>query len=139
MRRPRIYVAGPMESVGDLVENVRRAAVAASDLLEAGLDPFVPHLSAALVSVARRGPSRGRWIEWGLSWLAVSDAVLRLPGESPGSDAEVAEARRLGIPVFHSIAACRAWAWDMAGSAPRPVRTRLAVLAARLLRRRRRS
>ena len=39
-----------------------------------------------------------------LPWVAVADALLRLPGESVGADIEVGEARRLGIPVFAAIA-----------------------------------
>ncbi len=35
--------------------------------------------------------------------LAAADALIRLPGESGGADAEVDCARALGIPVFCSI------------------------------------
>ena len=39
-----------------------------------------------------------------LPWVAVADALLRLPGESLGADLEVARAEAIGIPVFATIA-----------------------------------
>lgn len=50
------------------------------------------------------------WIEYDLHWLRTCDALLRLPGESAGADGEVAEAKRLGIPVFFSIPSLTTWA-----------------------------
>jgi hypothetical protein len=38
-----------------------------------------------------------------LPWVSVADAVLRLPGTSPGADREVALALSLGIPVYYDI------------------------------------
>lgn len=40
------------------------------------------------------------WIERDLVWVRKADAVFRMPGLSDGADVEVAEAERLGIPVF---------------------------------------
>lgn len=39
----------------------------------------------------------------GIEWVEVSDALLRLPGESKGADMEVARANEIGVPVYHSI------------------------------------
>jgi hypothetical protein len=36
-------------------------------------------------------------------WVLRCDALLRLPGESQGADAEVELAKKHGIPVFYSI------------------------------------
>lgn len=57
----------------------------------------------ALARVDGSGMSHDEWLAVDLAWVAAADAVLRLPGESVGADREVAEAERLGIPVFHSI------------------------------------
>ena len=38
-----------------------------------------------------------------MPWVAVADAVLRLPGLSKGADMETALARNKGVPVFYSI------------------------------------
>jgi len=43
------------------------------------------------------------WMGVDLAWVAVSDAVLRLSGESVGADLETQCADRNGIPVFTNI------------------------------------
>jgi hypothetical protein len=43
------------------------------------------------------------WMRIDLDWVAVADAVLRLPGPSKGADMECARAKELGIPVFYSV------------------------------------
>jgi len=40
------------------------------------------------------------WLEQDLPWVAASDMVLRLPGESKGADMETEFARERGIPVL---------------------------------------
>lgn len=50
------------------------------------------------------------WIGIDLPWVAASDAVLRLPGESVGGDLETAEAVIRGIPVFSNVDEIIAWA-----------------------------
>lgn len=43
------------------------------------------------------------WIGIDLAWVAQSDALLRLPGESTGADMEVECAHKHSIPVFTNI------------------------------------
>lgn len=43
------------------------------------------------------------WYQMDLVIVAHCDGLLRLPGESVGADLEVAEARRLSLPVFFSV------------------------------------
>jgi hypothetical protein len=43
------------------------------------------------------------WLGVDLPWVEVADAVLRLPGESSGADAEVAHARKNGVPVYDDV------------------------------------
>jgi hypothetical protein len=101
MRPLRVYVAAPYTADP---EACTAAAVAAGNaLLDAGHAPFVPHLSHYWHTLhGARHYEDWMWID--LAWLAVADVVLRLPGVSPGADREVAEARRLGIRVVHSLA-----------------------------------
>jgi hypothetical protein len=40
------------------------------------------------------------WLESDFAWVAVSDLVLRLPGDSRGADMETKFARERGIPVL---------------------------------------
>jgi len=97
----KVYVAGPYTK-GDVVVNTRSAILAADALLEAGHHPYVPHLSHFWHLVAPR-PYQD-WLDLDLVWLRECDAVVRIPGESSGADMETAEARRLSIPVFGSVA-----------------------------------
>ena len=99
--RARIYVAGPY-SKGNMVRNIGRAIEAANELLDRGYAPFVPHThSAPLDMVKEREPAV--WYALDNEFLRECEALLRIPGESTGSDAEEALARSLRIPVFHSI------------------------------------
>ncbi len=96
----KVYVAGPYTH-GDVEENVAAAMLAADALIRAGMAPYVPHLWH-FQHAAYLQPYEV-WTALDMEWLRVCDAVVRIPGRSPGADAEVAEARRLGIPVFGSV------------------------------------
>lgn len=54
------------------------------------------------------------WLENDLPWVAVSDVVLRLPGESTGADEETAFAESLGVPVVYLYEELLRWktAWE---------------------------
>ena len=100
--RKRIYISGPLTSSGNVRENIERAIVAARALVAAGFAPLCPHLNYVLDPTESFPHDLFMDIE--LPWVAVADALLRLPGESLGADIEVGEAERLGIPVFCTIA-----------------------------------
>ena len=97
-----VYIAGPLSSSGNYLENVRQAVVAAEKLLEMGFVPFVPHLSA-LWQLISPHDEHEYWLPMDLAWIDRCDAVLRLPGESKGADAETEHALAQGKPVFGSI------------------------------------
>jgi hypothetical protein len=44
------------------------------------------------------------WMEVCLPWVAVSDAILRLPGDSVGANEEVNAAEYFGIPIYATVA-----------------------------------
>ena len=126
--RKRVYIAGPI-SRGDLAHNIRQAEEAFFVLLKAGLAPFCPHWScystgpkvvpelpgqpgyvyAVATQAGGGGCCHADWLGADLPWVAVSDALLRLPGESSGADAEVACAREQGIPVFDTVDDVLGW------------------------------
>ena len=60
--------------------------------------PVVPTLSMLWDTVTPR-PYEW-WSRVHLDVMQVCDAVLRLPGDSPGADREIEKARSLGIPVL---------------------------------------
>lgn len=95
-----IYVSGPY-SHGDQAANVRAAIEAANVLLDAGYIPYCPHLSHFHHMLFPHDYET--WMQLDLAWLEMCDAVVRLPGHSPGADREVTRAHELGIPVYYSV------------------------------------
>lgn len=95
----RVYIAGPYTK-GDVAVNVRNAILVAERIVDAGHVPYVPHLTHFWHLV--KPHAINFWYEYDLSWLAVCDCLIRLPGESTRADNEVAEAKKLGISVYYS-------------------------------------
>jgi len=105
-RRFRVYVAGPYTH-GDVDANVAAAMAAADALIRAGFSPYVPHLWH-FQHVAHPQPY-AVWTAVDLVWLEGCQALLRLPGYSPGADMEVVAASKMGIPVFDSLEDVVSW------------------------------
>lgn len=97
----KIYIAGPY-SKGDVAVNVHNAIKAADKLMSIGYAVYCPFLCHFQHLVCPR-PYED-WLRHDLEWLPLCDAVLRLPGESPGSEIEVAYAVAEGIPVYYGLA-----------------------------------
>ena len=100
-----VYVSGPLFCHGTAavdvnpITNVRRALEVAEELKAYGLVPYVPHLTLFWAAMMGEQP-REYWLALDKAWLARCDYLVRLPGESLGSDEEVAEANWLGIPTY---------------------------------------
>lgn len=105
-RRKRVYICGPI-SKGDLLHNVNQATAAFIALAQAGFSPFCPMWSVyskpAVGSTYSDEMTYADWIGVDLPWVEVSDAVLRLPGESTDADPEVALAAAYDIPTLYSV------------------------------------
>jgi hypothetical protein len=95
-----IYIASPYTK-GDVAVNVRQSLDAADAIAGAGYVVFAPLLTHFWHMVHPRPWEF--WVEQDLAWLERCDAVVRLPGESKGADAEVVRARELGLPVFFGL------------------------------------
>ena len=114
MKEISVYVAGPLYSSGDLVNNTRAAIDAAQKLEQAKLEgvvfrPFVPHVYVQTWQlVYQRAHELAQ--EWDDYWLRKCDLMLRLPGLSVGSDHEEGIAVRHNIPVFYTINAVLCYA-----------------------------
>jgi len=98
--RPKVYISGPI-SIGNQLVNLNQSFQAHKALIDAGFAPLNPILTM-LVPWAN-DVSRDVWMEADLPWVAASDAVFRIPGESEGADTEVKYAYENGIPVFTNI------------------------------------
>lgn len=93
----KVYVAGPYSS-GDVMLNIRDALEISSYLLDYGYIPFVPHLTGFWHMMYPQDYEK--WMAYDFEWIKVCDALLRLDGDSAGSDREVELAISLNIPVF---------------------------------------
>jgi hypothetical protein len=106
-----VYVAGPISRFpagGSQFDNVREGVLVGERLRAAGLAPLVPHLSA-LWQMLAPVPYEG-WMSLDFAWIERCDALLRMPGDSPGADREVAHAEDIGVPVFYTEADLLKWA-----------------------------
>lgn len=92
-----VYLAGPISS-GPMRET-HRACVVADRLIDAGLTPFVPHLTVFWEMVVGERDYE-RWLAYDFAVIERCDALVRMRGHSPGADREWAYAESLGIPCF---------------------------------------
>ena len=104
-----VYIAGPYTK-GDVVINVREAIITGDVLRSVGFSPFIPHLTHFWHMLKPHGIQY--WYDYDMEWLSKCDALIRLPGESTGADAEEARARKLGIPVFYTADDLLKWRKD---------------------------
>ena len=95
-----VYIASPYTK-GDPQENTNISFDCALDLIELGFAPYAPLYSHYLH--IRRPQDYHVWTALDLIWVLKCDALLRLPGESSGADAEVKFAEENHIPVFYSV------------------------------------
>ena len=96
--RKKVYISGPITK-GDRNQNFYQAAIAEAELMRGGYAPFNPMRSMIMPHAWDEDLTHAVWLNTCYPWVAASDAVLRLPGESVGADAEVELAESLGIPV----------------------------------------
>lgn len=98
-----VYVAGPV-SLGNWMENLRKALDASEEIARAGFLPFCPHTSM-MWEFAHPGHPYQFWLyRITLPWITRCDYVVRIPGESTGADREVTFAKNSGIEVYFSVA-----------------------------------
>ncbi len=94
-----VYVAGPYSS--DPEANTNRAIEAASQLIDWGYVPFVPHLSHFIDRQYSKPYST--WMRIDTTFQVWCDSLLRLPGTSPGADKEVEFAKKIGQKVYYDL------------------------------------
>lgn len=81
----KVYVAGPLHGSGTIEENIALAGRVGRALHDAGFVPFVPHTNHPWMA----GMPEEDALAYDYAWLDACDILVRLPGRSPGSDAEV--------------------------------------------------
>lgn len=98
--KPKVYVAGPYTK-GSVVANVRKAIEVGNQLAEMGYVPFIPHLNHFWNLLFSH--EYEFWLNYDLEWVAICNAILRMPGESNGADREVVLADSKNIPIFFDV------------------------------------
>ena len=107
MKYKYIYVAGPITK-GDTLLNIRKGMSAGTELLRLGYMPYIPHNDFIQYILYPDVLTYERMLDWDFAWIERCDALLRLPGESPGADSEVQHALSNGLLVSKSIEALEA-------------------------------
>ena len=102
MKYRYIYVAGPITK-GNTLLNIRNGMTTGIDLIRRGFVPFVPHNDFIQYILDPDTLDYDTILEQDLAWVEKCDALLRLPGDSPGADREVAHAIRHRLLVTSSI------------------------------------
>lgn len=99
-----IYVAGPYRSQTEygIVSNIREAEAVGIQVWQAGYVALTPHLNTRLFGGLCPD---GTWLRGGLELMRRCDGVILTSRwiTSPGTLCEIAEALRLGLPVFTTI------------------------------------
>lgn len=99
-----IYIAGPYRggvNNADHMSNCHAAMEAWDYFWEKKVCAICPHWSFAQQLVLPRPDVD--WLAYTMAQMTLCKAVYRLPGVSHGSDAEVAAAKQMGLPVFEDI------------------------------------
>lgn len=95
-----VYISSPY-TIGNKRENVGRQFAVAEKLVDLGFLPYPPLYTHFWEIISSH--SKDYWMKLDFEWILRCDYVLRLSGESYGSDAEVEFAKDNGIPVFYSL------------------------------------
>jgi hypothetical protein len=99
----RVYIAGPIGKPKGRHQRVITAINYAEQLvaLDPRVAPFIPHLMFYWDVTHPGTHDYEWWMRFDGTWIDACQAILRIPGESPGADREVAYAKRYNIiPVF---------------------------------------
>jgi len=96
--RKLVYIAGPLFGSGRSSNNIRRALAVAQMVRAADATPLIPHLSHFWDTVFPH--EAVYWLSLDREMLARCQALVLLPGESPGARCERVWAGQLEIPVF---------------------------------------
>jgi len=102
MKYQYVYIAGPITK-GDTLLNIRDGMLTGIELVKRGYTPFVPHNDMMQYILDPKVLEYETMLAQDFAWIKKCDALLRLPGESPGADREVQFALSQGLFVTTSL------------------------------------
>ncbi len=103
MRKPRVYIAGPISSSGSLHENIHNGIRVGEELRRIGYHPFIPHLYDFTKVVTGYDVPWADMLDMDENWISACDALIALPGISRGKEREMAFALSLHLPVIELL------------------------------------
>lgn len=110
----RIYIGGPIQGENLLhsLRNIDNGESWQAKLFQLGFSPFPVFSDFSFLMRVRPVPNIQDIYNYSLQWLKVADAMLVIEGweKSTGCRAEMAEAERSGVPIFHDVVELCAWA-----------------------------
>jgi hypothetical protein len=101
----RVYIAGKLNAMAvDYLYNVHKMMTVAQEVKSAGYAVLIPAIDL-LMGIMFGYTKYEEYFDNNAPWLAVSEAVLLVPGweTSEGTKREIAIAKENGVPVFESI------------------------------------
>ena len=106
-RLPVVYVAGPYRAHtrAQVSLNIQSARAIGLIAIRNGWSAVIPHANTGDLDLHAPDIPDAFWLEATLELMRRCDAVVLAPGhdKSEGTQGEIAEALRLGIPVFTAI------------------------------------
>ena len=100
----RIYVAGSYnaDNVISILNNIHRGTKYCVELLKQGHEPFCPWVDYQFQFYDNTLTIED-YYRYSMAWLEVADIIHVLPNSenSKGTQAEIAKARELGIPIVY--------------------------------------
>lgn len=105
----KVYVAGSYSAsnILDVLDNMRTGMRLGTEVLLAGFSPFVPWFDYHFQLMLREGEKLTieHYHNYCFPWLECCQAILVVPNSenSKGTQAELAKARELNIPIFNSL------------------------------------
>lgn len=104
--KTRVYVAGSYSAptLVEALDNIRRGQRKATELLLKGYVPFCPWLDYQFQLQLREDEAltKKHYQDYSMEWLRASHVMLVMPHSerSGGTQKEIEESKRLGIPVY---------------------------------------
>jgi len=98
MAAVKVYVAGPLFGSGRCTENVHKALRVAEAVRAAGAFPFVPHLFTQW-DMTFPHADEAYWLDMDKVWLETCQALVVIPGMSPGTRKEEVWAQAAGLHI----------------------------------------
>jgi hypothetical protein len=106
-RSIRVYMAGAIqgESLLHSLANIENGQAWTAKVFQVGFSPFPVFSDGTFIQKVRPVPPIIEVYDYSMSWLRCSDCLFLVPGyeKSVGCRQEIAEASKLGIPVFDAL------------------------------------